>query len=258
MKKLLLLFVTLLPLGSSQNSSLKINTHLKDIADGPVALASIQGPGNICIREEPYVEHVQVPEMQPVRVRTSSWCMEIPPRCATYKTEMREVMRVQVSCTASGALNPEFGKRPNGRRCSIAGSAFAGVSCVTIAQPVATPSQWPAATFPPSWGACARNLISICPTRKPLTTLSINCPDPMADFDSFSHIFGALYEFCPRTGALRNSREAELHFLCRCRVCNGERKSDPGGQCSCYVQPQKRYLGPVLTRGLRSTSHRCP
>ncbi|KAH8238999.1 hypothetical protein KR038_011824, partial [Drosophila bunnanda] len=95
MEKLLLLIVALLPLGSGQNTSLKINTHLKDIADGPVALASIQGPGNICIREEPYVELIQVPEMQPVRVRTSSWCMEIPPRCATYKTEMREVMRVQ-------------------------------------------------------------------------------------------------------------------------------------------------------------------
>ncbi|EDW51705.1 GM15396 [Drosophila sechellia] len=95
--KLFLLLAIVLPLGSGQNSTLKINTNVKDIEAGAVALPSIQGPGNICIREEPYVEHVQVPEMQPVRVRTSSWCMEIPPRCATFKTEMREVMRVQVS-----------------------------------------------------------------------------------------------------------------------------------------------------------------
>ncbi|XP_017132154.1 uncharacterized protein LOC108149230 isoform X1 [Drosophila elegans] len=94
-RDLLLLLVIVFPLVSCQNSSLKINTNLKDVEAGAVAMPSIQGPGNICIREEPYVEHVQVPEMQPVRVRTSSWCMEIPPRCATYKTEMREVMRVQ-------------------------------------------------------------------------------------------------------------------------------------------------------------------
>jgi len=70
--KLFLLLVFVIPLGSGQNSSLKINTNLKDIEDVVVALPSIQGPGNICIREEPYVEHVQVPEMQPVRVRTST------------------------------------------------------------------------------------------------------------------------------------------------------------------------------------------
>ncbi|ALC39615.1 nimA, partial [Drosophila busckii] len=75
----------------SQNSSLRVNTHLKEIE----ALPSIQAAGNICTREEPYVEHLEIPEIQPVRVRTTSWCLEIPPRCASYKTEMREVMRVQ-------------------------------------------------------------------------------------------------------------------------------------------------------------------
>ncbi|KAH8410150.1 hypothetical protein KR009_007025 [Drosophila setifemur] len=93
--KLILWIVIVLPLGTAQNSSLRVNTNVKEIGAGALAMPSIQGPGNICIREEQYVEQIQVPEMQPVRVRSSSWCMEIPPRCATYKTEMREVMRVQ-------------------------------------------------------------------------------------------------------------------------------------------------------------------
>ncbi|EDW03233.1 GH17254 [Drosophila grimshawi] len=81
----------------SQNSSLRVNTYLKDVNATAMALPSTQGFGNICTREEPYVEVVQVPEVQPVRVRTSSWCLEIPPRCSSFQTEMREVMRVQVS-----------------------------------------------------------------------------------------------------------------------------------------------------------------
>lgn len=122
-ESLILWLALWIPLGSTENSSLRVNTNVKDIEAGARTLASIQGPGNICIREEPYVEQIQIPEMQPVRVRTSSWCMEIPPRCATYKTEMREVMRVQVSCQMVALLN--------GRRCSAAGSAFAGIRYVT-------------------------------------------------------------------------------------------------------------------------------
>lgn len=86
---------------SCQNSSIRVNTYLKDIKDirdaTEMTLPSIQAAGNICTREEPYVEVAEVPEVQPVRVRTSSWCLDIPPRCSSYKTEMREVMRVQVS-----------------------------------------------------------------------------------------------------------------------------------------------------------------
>lgn len=80
-----------------QNNSLRVNTNLKEVNATALALPSIQGVGNICTREEPYVELLQVPEVQPVRVRTSSWCLDIPPRCSSYKTEMREVMRTQVS-----------------------------------------------------------------------------------------------------------------------------------------------------------------
>ncbi|XP_070065296.1 uncharacterized protein NimA isoform X2 [Drosophila virilis] len=94
---LLLLLLLLLQPGciSSQNSSLRVNTYLKDVNATVMALPSIQSAGNICTREEPYVEVVQVPELQPVRVRTSTWCLEIPPRCSSYKTEMREMMKVQ-------------------------------------------------------------------------------------------------------------------------------------------------------------------
>lgn len=100
-QQLLLPFITLLLLQlvctRGQNNSLRVNTNLKEVNATALALPSIQGVGNICTREEPYVELLQVPEVQPVRVRTSSWCLDIPPRCSSYKTEMREVMRTQVS-----------------------------------------------------------------------------------------------------------------------------------------------------------------
>ncbi|XP_030377147.1 uncharacterized protein LOC115626037 [Scaptodrosophila lebanonensis] len=98
--KQLLLIHGLLSVVKGENSSLRINTNLKafeplPMVSGSAGAAGLAMEANICTREEHYVEHVPVPEMQPVRVRTSSWCLEIPPRCATYKTEMREVMKVQ-------------------------------------------------------------------------------------------------------------------------------------------------------------------
>ncbi|XP_062120992.1 uncharacterized protein LOC133835120 isoform X1 [Drosophila sulfurigaster albostrigata] len=92
---LLLLFLWQLSCICSQNSSLRVNTYLKEMGPTAMALPSIQAAGNICTREEPYEEVIQVPEVQPVRVRTSSWCLDIPPRCSSFKTEMREVMRMQ-------------------------------------------------------------------------------------------------------------------------------------------------------------------
>ncbi|KAL7740378.1 hypothetical protein ACLKA6_013176 [Drosophila palustris] len=92
---LLLLLLQVFLTRCQQNSSLRVNTNLKEMDATAMALPSIQAAGNICTREEPYVEVLQVPEVQPVRVRQSSWCLDIPPRCSSYKTEMREVMRVQ-------------------------------------------------------------------------------------------------------------------------------------------------------------------
>ncbi|EDW11899.2 uncharacterized protein Dmoj_GI12658, isoform A [Drosophila mojavensis] len=92
---LLLLLLLQVVASDSQNNSLRVNTYLKDVNATAMALPSIQSTGNICTREEPYEELLQVPEVQPVRVRTSTWCLEIPPRCPSYKTEMREVMKVQ-------------------------------------------------------------------------------------------------------------------------------------------------------------------
>lgn len=51
---------------------------------------------HICTREEEYVEEMRTPSMQPVKIRTATWCLEFPPRCSNYKTEMREVVKVQV------------------------------------------------------------------------------------------------------------------------------------------------------------------
>ena len=51
---------------------------------------------HICSREEDYIEQLHIPSIQPVRIRSSTWCMEFPPRCSSYKTEMRQIMKTQV------------------------------------------------------------------------------------------------------------------------------------------------------------------
>lgn len=51
---------------------------------------------NVCTKEETYVEQIKIPTVQSVKVRSSEWCLEFPPRCSNYKTEMREVIKYQV------------------------------------------------------------------------------------------------------------------------------------------------------------------
>lgn len=52
---------------------------------------------NVCTKEETYVEQIKIPTIQSVKVRSSEWCLEFPPRCSNYKTELREVIKYQVS-----------------------------------------------------------------------------------------------------------------------------------------------------------------
>lgn len=66
-------------------------------AQGEHEALPLDADSHICVREETYVEQLKVPTMQPVRIRSSQWCMEIPPRCSNYKTEMREVVQIKVS-----------------------------------------------------------------------------------------------------------------------------------------------------------------
>ncbi|KAL5281712.1 NimA family protein [Megaselia abdita] len=50
---------------------------------------------NVCTKEETYLEQIQIPTIQSVKVRSSEWCLEFPPRCSNYKTELREVIKYQ-------------------------------------------------------------------------------------------------------------------------------------------------------------------
>uniref|UniRef100_A0A1B0FH76 EMI domain-containing protein n=1 Tax=Glossina morsitans morsitans TaxID=37546 RepID=A0A1B0FH76_GLOMM len=50
---------------------------------------------HVCTKEEEYVEEIRTPSMEPVRIRSSAWCLEFPPRCSNYKTEMREVIKTE-------------------------------------------------------------------------------------------------------------------------------------------------------------------
>ncbi|CAD6997396.1 unnamed protein product [Ceratitis capitata] len=112
---LLLLIISLNTCFGAQDKLLRINTDLTipgvaaapsngigghiDAADStPSVTASLvsDGASHICVREETYVEQLKVPTIQPVRIRSSQWCMEFPPRCSNYKTEMREVMQIKI------------------------------------------------------------------------------------------------------------------------------------------------------------------
>ncbi|XP_055642823.1 uncharacterized protein LOC129779401 [Toxorhynchites rutilus septentrionalis] len=46
---------------------------------------------HLCIRYESYTELETVPRNQTVQVLTREWCLEIPPRCTSYRPEIKEV-----------------------------------------------------------------------------------------------------------------------------------------------------------------------
>lgn len=61
-----------------------------------VVAAALTGD-NVCYGERTHVELEQQRVQHPVRVRSYNWCLSLPPRCSNYRTEMREVTRLQVS-----------------------------------------------------------------------------------------------------------------------------------------------------------------
>ncbi|KAM7351786.1 nimrod A isoform 2-T2 [Cochliomyia hominivorax] len=73
----------------NQNFVNTLNSSSQNISDSSLE------DNHICTKEEEYVEEIRTPSMQPVKIRTSTWCLEFPPRCSNYKTEIREVVKVQ-------------------------------------------------------------------------------------------------------------------------------------------------------------------
>uniref|UniRef100_A0A182M698 EMI domain-containing protein n=1 Tax=Anopheles culicifacies TaxID=139723 RepID=A0A182M698_9DIPT len=79
-----------------------MKNHLKDspVQFGAVSVllvllissqvCSLQGD-NVCYRYESYTETETIPRNQTVQVLTRQWCLEIPPRCTSYRTEIKEV-----------------------------------------------------------------------------------------------------------------------------------------------------------------------
>ncbi|XP_058056753.1 uncharacterized protein LOC131208121 [Anopheles bellator] len=57
------------------------------IASGELSLEG----DNVCYRYESYTETETIPRNQTVQVLTRQWCLEIPPRCTSYRTEIKEV-----------------------------------------------------------------------------------------------------------------------------------------------------------------------
>ncbi|KNC21181.1 hypothetical protein FF38_00044 [Lucilia cuprina] len=86
--------------GNNNNQNLvdSSNAPLQNNSDsiGVMPATSASEDNHICTREEEYVEETRTPSLQPVKIRTATWCLEFPPRCSNYKTEMREVVKVQV------------------------------------------------------------------------------------------------------------------------------------------------------------------
>ncbi|XP_035781699.1 abnormal pharyngeal pumping eat-20-like [Anopheles albimanus] len=56
----------------------------------PSIVLSLEGD-NVCYRYESYTETETIPRNQTVQVLTRQWCLEIPPRCTSYRTEIKEV-----------------------------------------------------------------------------------------------------------------------------------------------------------------------
>ncbi|XP_053692597.1 uncharacterized protein LOC128741044 [Sabethes cyaneus] len=56
-----------------------------------VADRSYATDDHVCIRYESYTELETVPRNQTVQVLTREWCLEIPPRCTSYRPEIKEV-----------------------------------------------------------------------------------------------------------------------------------------------------------------------
>lgn len=52
-----------------------------------------------------YTELEQLKTTHPVRVRSYNWCFSIPPRCSNYRTEQREVTKLQVSVCGQCAVH---------------------------------------------------------------------------------------------------------------------------------------------------------
>ncbi|XP_055712525.1 uncharacterized protein LOC129807342 [Phlebotomus papatasi] len=50
---------------------------------------------HVCYREENITELEERRVTQPVRIRSHVWCLEFPPRCAHYRTEMKEIIKWQ-------------------------------------------------------------------------------------------------------------------------------------------------------------------
>ncbi|GAB0098433.1 hypothetical protein DMENIID0001_141630 [Sergentomyia squamirostris] len=50
---------------------------------------------HVCYREENFTELEERRVTQPVRIRSHVWCLEFPPRCAHYRTEMKEIIKWQ-------------------------------------------------------------------------------------------------------------------------------------------------------------------
>ncbi|KAL9876449.1 nimrod A isoform 3-T3 [Glossina fuscipes fuscipes] len=70
------------------------NKSLNEILVTTTASTAIYD-NHVCTKEEEYVEEIRTPSMEPVRIRSSAWCLEFPPRCSNYKTEMREVIKTE-------------------------------------------------------------------------------------------------------------------------------------------------------------------
>ncbi|CAH2071897.1 unnamed protein product, partial [Iphiclides podalirius] len=57
-------------------------------------VASLNGP-NVCMVKQKYNITKRVKYRAPMSVRTYEWCFSMPPRCSRWKTEMRDLSRLE-------------------------------------------------------------------------------------------------------------------------------------------------------------------
>ncbi|CAK1546008.1 unnamed protein product [Leptosia nina] len=117
-------------------------------------VASLSGP-NVCMVHQKYNVTKRVKYRAPMSVRTYEWCLSMPPRCSRWKTEMRDLTRLETQeRTAEVAV-------------CCPGYKMKDVTCVPICPNGKTGSKCSEECPPNKWGPncvneCKKCLKGIC------------------------------------------------------------------------------------------------
>ena len=62
---------------------------------------------SLCVSRYSFTDVEQHRSTEPVRIREYGWCLGFPPRCSKYRTDVKEIIKYQVSVTCWPSNNME-------------------------------------------------------------------------------------------------------------------------------------------------------